>query len=195
MNRKLFFDKIRKSIFNGKLSVPQVSNIETILDTWERLLNNPDHRWIANSLAQIYHETGSRMEPVRETFANSDVVVKRRLERAWITGQLPWVKAPYWREGWYGRGYVQVTHKENYRKMQTRTGYLFLDNPDLMLEPAISAEVAVIGMCEGLFTGKKLSDYFSESTDLPEDSRRIINGKDGNDKRIADLHQRFLQAF
>lgn len=135
------------------------------------------------------------MEPVRETFAKSDAVAKSRLERAWITGQLPWVKEPYWREGWYGRGYVQVTHKENYRKMQTRTGHLFLDNPDLMLNPTISAEVAVIGMCEGLFTGKKLSDYFSESTDLPEDSRRIINGKDGNDKRIANLHNRFLQAL
>ncbi len=195
MNRKLFFDNIRKSIFNGKLSVPQASNIEIILDTWERLLKNADYRWIANSLAQIYHETGSRMEPVRETFAKSDSVVKSRLERAWITGQLSWVKEPYWRDGWYGRGHIQVTHKENYRKMQTRTGYLFLEKPGLMLEPAISAEVAVIGMCEGLFTGKKLSDYFSESTDLPEDSRRIINGKDGNDKRIANLHNRFLQAL
>ena len=195
MNRETFFNEIRRSIFKGRLSHPQVKNIEVMLDTWERLYPDADSRWIANSLAQVHHETGGRMEPVREAFAASDEVAKSRLERAWKTGRLPWVRAPYWRTGYFGRGHIQLTHERNYLRVGERIGVDLVGNPALMLDSKISAEVAVVGMVEGLFTGKGLEDYFNESTDDPSNARRIINGPDGTDAKVARLHHQFLSAL
>ena len=193
--REIFFNEIRRPIFGGRLSSPQVKNIEIILDTWERLYPDADPRWIANSLAQIHHETGGRMEPVRETFASSDEVAKSRLERAWKTGRLPWVRAPYWRTGYFGRGHIQLTHERNYLRVGERIGVDLVGNPALMLDSKISAEVAVIGMVDGLFTRKSLGDYFNETTDDPPNARRIINGPDGTDAKVARLHHQFLSAL
>lgn len=195
MTLELFFNEIRRTIFGGKLNQPQVTNIEIILDTWQRLLPGADLRWIANSLAQIHHETGGRMTPVRETFADSDEVARARLERAWKQGRLPWVRTPYWRDGYFGRGPIQLTHRRNYLRMGERIGVDLVANPALMLDSKISAEVAVIGMVEGLFTGRKLADYFNDTTDDPLNARRIINGPDGTDQRVSSLHERFLRAL
>jgi len=198
MNRKIFFNDVRANLFRGRLTEPQVQNIEIIIDTWERLMLSPPHHWIANSLAQIHHETGERMTPVRETFAENDKQAKERLERAWSRGQMKWVRTPYWRDGWFGRGHIQLTHRRNYEKMAERTGQPLLENPSLMLDPKISAEVAVIGMAEGLFTGKKLSDYqFPEALELPPalNPRRIINGPDGTDAKVADYHRKYYNAL
>lgn len=195
MTLELFFNEIRRTIFGGKLNQPQVTNIEIILDTWRRLLPGADLRWIANSLAQIHHETGGRMTPVRETFADSDEVARARLERAWKQGRLPWVKNPYWGDGWFGRGHIQLTHRRNYLRMGERIGVDLVANPSLMLDSKISAEVAIIGMVEGLFTGRKLADYFNDTTDDPLNARRIINGPDGTDQRVSSLHERFLRAL
>ena len=194
MNRERFFNEIRRTIFR-RLSQPQVDNIEIILDTWQEEYPGADPRWIANSLAQIYHETGGRIEPVRETFAESDAVAVARLERAWRSGRLPWVKTPYWRDGWFGRGHIQLTHEDNYRRMGERCVIDLVKNPSLMLVPKTSAIVAIVGMVEGLFTGKKFRDYFNETTNDPLGARRIINGKDGTDAKVARLHQQFLAAL
>lgn len=195
MNREAFFNEIRRTIFGGKLSQPQVTNINLLLEAWEKHYPSADLRWVANSLAQIHHETGGKMTPVRETFADSDAVAIARLERAWKTGRLPWVKNPYWKDGWFGRGHIQLTHRRNYLRMGERIGVDLATQPSLMLEPRISAEVAVIGMVEGLFTGKKLGHFFNATTDDPINARRIINGPDSTERRIADVHQRFLLAL
>jgi hypothetical protein len=82
--------------------------------------------------------------------------------------------------------------------MAERTGHPLVDRPSLMLVPAVSAEVAIIGMVEGSFTGKKLADYrFPEALDAkPEQNpRRIINGPDGTDSKVASLHRKFLRAL
>lgn len=194
MNREKFFDEIRRTIFR-RLSQPQVDNIEIILGTWQEEYPAADLRWVANSFAQIYHETGGRMEPVRETFAESDAVAVARLERAWRSGRLPWVKTPYWRDGWFGRGHIQLTHEDNYRRMGERCVIDLVKNPSLMLVPKTSAIVAIVGMVEGLFTGKKFRGYFNETTNDVLNARRIINGPDGTDAKVARLHQQFLAAL
>jgi putative chitinase len=198
VNREAFFSVVRDGLFNGSLSQAQVNNLNILLDTWGNFLPNANPHWIANSMAQIYHETGGRMVPVRETFAESDEQAIARLDRAFIQGQLPWVRTAYWRSGWFGRGDIQLTHRPNYVKMGKRTGYDLVGNPSLMLDPKISKEVAVIGMVEGLFTGKSLSDYiFPDALDAPpaHNPRRIINGPDGTDAKVAALHRKFLKAL
>jgi putative chitinase len=198
VKREVFFSVVRMEVFGGRLNQDRVDNLNVILDTWERLYPDADVHWIANSLAQIHHETGGKMTPIRETFADSDRQAMDRLERAWRLERLPWVRKPYWQDGWFGRGHIQLTHLPNYVKMEKRTGHPLVDRPSLLLVPSVSAEVAIIGMVEGLFTGKKLSDYsFPDDLDAPleRNPRRIINGPDGTDSKVAALHKRFLKAL
>jgi hypothetical protein len=51
-----------------------------------------------------------------------------------------------------------------------------------------------VGMTKGLFTGKKLSDYFNDKLDDWINARRIINGTDKNEF-VADKGQKFFDAI
>ena len=77
-----------------------------------------------------------------------------------------------------GRGYVQLTWKDNYRKVGDQYGIDLVSNPDRALEPEIAAFVTVYGMENGIFTGRKLSDYLNEDNEDYFNARRIINGTD-----------------
>jgi putative chitinase len=194
MQRDQFFARVRVRPF-GKLSQGQVDGLNVLLDTWREMYPDADIRFVANSLSQIHRETGGRMSPVRETFASSDGLAIQRLDAAWAKGQLKWVKTPYWREGWFGRGHIQITHKANYQKLGKRLGVDLVGNPSLALDPKVSARIAIVGMVEGLFTGRKLSDFFNDDTDNPAGARRIVNGPDGTDALIAAMHREFLDAL
>lgn len=207
LDRAAFFAALRKDdsgVFNRRLSQPQVDGVEAILDSAARhAVFDVNH--VANILAQVYHETGTYMLGIKETVMPShtnkrpaDATVKSRLEKAWKDGKLSWVTNPYWREGWFGRGPVQITHRGNYEKMGRILGVDLVGNPDLALDPKVGADIAVVGMSEGLFTGKKLGHY-----DFPIDldngpgknPRRIVNGQDGTDTKIAGYHRGFVKAL
>jgi predicted chitinase len=134
-------------------------------------------------LATAYHETAHTMRPVRETLAPTDAKAKERLTKAWRAGKLPWVKRDYWSSGYFGRGYVQLTHPENYRKAGEKVGVDLLAHPSRAMEPDIAAQILVQGSKEGWFTGKKLSDYITLNRSDFVAARRIINGTD----RAADI--------
>lgn len=175
MNRPAFYNAVRPN-FGGKLSAGQVSGLDLLLTTTEGLPLT--HR--AYILATSYHETRQTMQPVREAFGTSDADAVRRLEAAYKKGQLTWVKTPYWRadkdgKAWFGRGYVQLTHRDNYQRLGARIGVDLVADPSAALSPFIAAKIILVGMVEGLFTGKKLADY------LPGDyvgARHIVNGSD-----------------
>ena len=204
MNRKVFFNSVRHSVFGGALTQPQVDGIEAILASCARHNVTGVHH-ISNILAQVYIETGGYMLPIKETVFPShtnknpsDATVITRLNRAFAKGQLTWVTKPYWRTGWFGRGPIQITHESNYLKMEKRLGVPLTKNPNLALEPNIGADIAVVGMSEGLFTGKKLSDFnFPTALDASskQHPRRIVNGPDGKDDDVAKIHRQCAQAF
>lgn len=183
MAEKEFFDYIRSNLFNGSMTQKQVDGVNRFLGATDGM--DITHR--AYILATVFHETGARMQPVRETFADTDQQAVNRLDNAWAKGQLPWVKTPYWRpdssgKSWFGRGDVQVTHKENYAKAGDMVGADLLGDPGKLLDPSVSSRVAVEGMKRGIFTGQDLSDY------LPGDyygARRIINGTESASKVAA----------
>ena len=175
-DRSIFFSKVRASLFSGSLSQSQVDGMNYMLDVYERDYNWPDLRWIAYAFATAYHETAFTMQPIKEYGGDSYLRSKHYY--------------PY-----YGRGYVQLTWEDNYRKMGSKLGVNMLgDNKDRALEPAIAAEVMYAGMRDGDFTGKKLSDYFSATVNDPVNARRIINGTD-KAQTIAGYHEKFLTAF
>lgn len=174
MNAEAFFAEARKQF--GRLSQSQVDGINAILKATE----GRKRSHVAYLLATAWHETARTMQPVRETLAGSDAQAVARLDRAWKAGKLKQVKVPYWRfddtgRTWLGRGYVQLTHRDNYRKAAAMVGVDLLGNPSLALRADIAARILVEGCEVGLFTGKKLSDY------LPGDyvnARKIVNGLD-----------------
>lgn len=130
-------------------------------------------------LSTAYHESAHTMKPVRETLASTDAKAKERLTKAWKAGKLPGVKSDYWSSGYFGRGYVQITHIDNYRKAGDRLGIgsAFVANPSFVMEPRHAVLILVRGMKEGWFRGgKKLSDFITLMDSDFIDARDIING-------------------
>lgn len=203
MNREAFFAAIRPA-FGNRLSQPQVAGMEAILDaSIDAGVTDAHH--VAHVLAHVRRETGGYMSPIKETVMPShkdknpsDAEVMQRLERAFARGKLPWVKKPYWRDGAFGRGPIQITHWRNYEKIGRAIGVDLRGNPDLAMDPTIGGKIAVIGMRDGLFTGKKLADFrFPAALDAPPKSnpRRIVNGQDGSDAEVAKFHRQFHAAL
>jgi hypothetical protein len=192
INKTDFFNLIKQSVFRGKLTQPQVEGCEIILDTCiDKKVSNAQTAYI---LATAYHETAHTMQPVRETLAKTDAEAIRRLDNAFAKGQLKWVKTPYWKTGYFGRGYVQLTHKYNYEKAGKLLKLDLVNNPPLTMKPEVSVEILVQGMIDGWFTGKKLNDYINSSGNNFIGARRIVNGTD-QDKLIAGYAASFLKAL
>lgn len=141
-------------------------------------------------LATAHHETAGTMKPVREALASSDAKAKELLTKAWKAGKMRWVTRDYWSGGFFGRGYVQLTHKENYQKAGDKLGIDLVWNPSKALEPNIAAEILVQGMRDGWFTGKKLADYITLTKSDYAGARRIVNGTDR-----ADLIAGYAKTF
>jgi predicted chitinase len=199
MLRKNFFDAVRASVFGGRLDEGQVAGMETILDAWAERPVAGDSRWLAYMLATAFHETAATMQPVRETLAASDAAAAARLESAWTRGRLGSVKTPYWRADadgkcWFGRGLVQLTHKANYITMSVETGIDLVAEPGRAMEPDVAVAILFAGMEKGLFTGKRLSDYFRDGRSDWINARRIINGLD-RAADVAVLGRHFLKAI
>lgn len=206
MSRSKFFAYLRarqSGVFGTRLSQAQVEGIEAILDSARRNeVHDPD--FIANILAQVYHETGGYMLPIKETVYPShtdknpsDATVIARLDRAWAKGQLPWVRKPYWREGWFGRGPIQITHEDMYRRMGIRLNVELWANRDLALDKDIGADIAVVGMVEGMFRSKKLADYKASTGGFNAyAARAIVNGDTPSvGPKIKDYHAGFRAAI
>jgi predicted chitinase len=129
-------------------------------------------------LATAFHETAGTMRPVRETLAKTDAKAKEILTKAWKSGKLSWVKSDYWSSGFFGRGYVQLTHQANYQKAGNKLGVDLVSNPSLALDATYAVPILVLGMEQGWFTGKKLTDYITLSKSDFTGARRIVNGTD-----------------
>jgi len=182
MDRKAFFAALRKrdsGAFGTSLTQGQVDGCNALLDACEGW--PVDHT--AHVLAEVLHETGGGMLPVKETVYPyskdrnpSDATVISRLDWAWSNGQLTWVKTPYWRAGWFGRGQIQLTHETNYRKASALVGVDLVRHPGKALDLALSAKIAAEGCRAGMFTGKKLADFDGPRGYDHINARAIVNG-------------------
>jgi hypothetical protein len=161
--RRNFFDTVRTRLFAGRMAQKQVEGIAGLLDEGEA--RGLDTRWIAYVLATAYHETDRTMQPIREYGLGA--------------------KYPYGRPDpetghtYYGRGYVQLTWKANYKKLGDKLGVDLVADPDKAMDPKVAVQITYLGMIEGLFTGDKLANHFR--SDIKSDwlgARRIINGMD-----------------
>lgn len=170
INREFFYSNFpnKNEVFKNTTSI--------IFDIFEK-----DEKFIymnelAYILATIKHETADTFNPsIRE-------IGKGRGRKYGVVdsnGQI-----------YYGRGLCQLTWNYNYEKFSKILGIDLINNPDLALEPQHSVSIIMIGMRDGIFTGKKLSDYFKETSYDYYKARKIINGLDK-----AELIKSYAEDF
>ncbi|MGX5665607.1 hypothetical protein ACWKW9_06485 [Rhizobium daejeonense] len=199
INRGFFYDRVRMSLFNGRIQPPQMQGMEAIIDHWEATSPGNDDRWLAYMLATAFHETARTMQPVRETLAATDAKAIAILDRAFARGQLPWVSNPYWRpdaqgKSWLGRGLVQLTHKTNYAKMSPLVGADLVADPAKAMQMDVAVRIMFIGMEKGSFTGARLDQFFNPGREDWVNARKIINRLD-RALQIADYGRAFYGAI
>ncbi|BDS10561.1 glycoside hydrolase family 19 protein [Aureispira anguillae] len=100
----------------------------------------------------------------------------------------------HWYTGYYGRGFVQLTHQRNYAKMSQLLGVDFVANPALVLKPSYAARILVQGMLLGAFTRKPLKNYINSSKVDFYTARRVVNGLD-RAQRIEGYANLIAQAI
>src|SRR5262245_4181357 len=100
-DRKIYFDSVRASMFGGSMTQDQVDGQNFILAMWEQYAPPDwDLRYLAYMLATTFHETAKTMLPIEEYGKGS--------------GHDYGVPDPETGQAYYGRGFVQLTWKDNY---------------------------------------------------------------------------------
>ncbi|MBC7891213.1 MAG: hypothetical protein H7Y12_03290 [Sphingobacteriaceae bacterium] len=151
--------------------------------------SDTDRRQLAYCLATFKWETAHTMRPIDE-FGSTE-----RFDRLYgpqtQVGKRLGNTQPGDGARFHGRGYVQLTGRANYERAGGKFGIDLAANPDRAKEPVLAYQIAIQGMKEGWFTGRKLSQFFREgqAPDF-ERARSIINGSD-KAQTIADLARRF----
>lgn len=213
MNREAFFAGVRASVFGGALSQQQVEGMEAILDGCASAgVSDPRH--IAYVLATPMIETGGSFQPIVENLNYSEQGLLRTFPKYFNAsnakayarkpeaianrayggrmGNGPEASGDGFR--FRGRGFCQITGKTNYAKFSDLLGVDLVGTPDWACRDDIAGKVIVIGMRDGMFTGKKLADYFTASGSDWVNARRIINSLDrAND--IAGFGRKFYAAL
>lgn len=193
-NHKKFFDGFRTRF--GPLTQELVEALEFLLSQIEKDdrfgITETDRRQIAYCLGTFKWETAHTMRPIDEigSAARFNKMYGPQTKVGKILGNT--------QDGdgalFHGRGYVQLTGRRNYAKAKKLTGVDLLTNPDAAKEPALAYQIAVQGMIDGWFTGKKLSDFIKEGVADFENARTIINGHD-KAAMIADIARRFSEVL
>lgn len=187
IDRRSFYDHIRGALFTGRLLQHQVYGMEECLREYERRGMN-DVRQLAYILGTIYHEVGRTMQPIEEDGKGKGKGYGRRQRYngdSYVGDKI-----------YYGRGLVQVTWIDNYERLtkENSNGWDFVNHPELLLQMQPSVWATFYGMLTGMFTGKKLSDYFNEKKADWKNARRVINGLDKADT-IASYALKFYAAL
>lgn len=183
INPDTFFSYARRAPFGGRLTQAQVDGCKALLRAFEGM----SPRWQAYALATAFHETAGTMKPLREYGGPS--YWKRYEGREDLGNVNPGDGVKF-----HGRGFVQLTGRDNYRKASKLLGADLINKPDLTMRPDYAAVIMRDGMIKGWFTGQKLADYFNAEFTDPVGARRIINGRD-KARLIAGYYRNFLDAL
>ncbi|OWP84470.1 hypothetical protein BWK59_05265 [Flavobacterium davisii] len=157
-------------------------------------------------LATSKHETGHTFNPVEEANWLSWSARKKYFEDMYdpVLGKNENRKKMAKENGnteegdgvkYYGRGFVQLTWKNNYKKMKEKFGIDFVNQQEKTLEHDLAMKILIYGSEEGVFTGLKLSDFINSSKTDYYNARKVINGTDAASsiKEIAEKIEKCLK--
>lgn len=214
-DRKKIFDGLRS--WRGVVLPQQVQGLNFLFDCIEQDEHMTRLDWISYALATTMHETAYTFLPVHE-YGGRNYFIQRYGGQT-RKGKELGNDTP--EEGYFyaGRGDVQLTGESNYEKAEDairreypeliarwekRTGKKFdltvgdqpndEKDPDNAQDPEIAYAIMSYGMRTGMFTGKKLSQYFNNAGRNWNEARRIINGLD-HAGEIADKGRRWLMIL
>jgi putative chitinase len=190
MDRKAFYGVLRaQKLYGPTMEQSEVDGTEAVLNAvagWPLA-------WQAYALATAFWETARTMLPVEEAY--------------WIGNADAWRKKNLRYYPWHGRGYVQLTWRNNYERADRELGLQgsLIANADRAMEPEIAARILRRGMEEGWFAfdskgrhtcARHLPSSGPANQGQFEMARRIINGVDKRREiaRIALSFQRALAA-
>lgn len=144
-----------------------------------------DLRWAAYMLATVKHECAGTWQPIEEYGKGAGRAYGQPVTVLDDNGQ-------QFSNCYYGRGFVQLTWRENYLAMGEAIGMgrALEIHPEQALLPDVAYRIMLAGMRCGTFTGRKLADYFTPQRTDYSNARRIINGLD-RAELIAGYAQRF----
>ena len=169
------------SLFGKKLTAGRLEGFNAIFDVWDGLPTQGALGGLAYALATAWHECGGTMQPVREGFKATDAAAYKHVtDYCAAQGIANYAKRHPNGHSYYGRGYVQLTHGDNYKKTGARIGLgnQLYDNPDKVMQPEIAGRILLTGMIDGLFRPAKgkLADYFTDTKQSWFEARELING-------------------
>ena len=145
---KEFFDTVRPLF--GSLTQGQVDGLNKIVKygmKWEY-----DDVELAYVLSTVFHETAQWMQPIREGARRFGTKYKHRsavravtsiYNKGIISTNYALPAGPYGRN-YYGRGLVQITWHENYKKFGEFLDIPLEENPDLALEWDVALDILFI---------------------------------------------------
>lgn len=195
MNEAAFFNACRNGVMGPALDNNEVTGAKAILAA---MVGAPVAH-TAYALATAWHETAHTMQPVKEYggpsyFHRMYDPQGQRPKLAKANGNIH----PGDGVKFCGRGYVQLTWRNNYRRLGDKIGQPLESNPDLAMRPDIAAQIMRRGMDDGEFTGKAFAHFLPKdgAAQRPEfiAARRIINGSD-KAAIIADYAIGFQKAL
>jgi hypothetical protein len=131
-----------------------------------------------------------------------------------------WERSSYWKidsktwKAYYGRGFIQLTHKYNYQKFNDIIKSSWMDfkdnnwnilnwnqidlvnNPDLILQSNdLAAFIAVYWMKNWTFTWKKLDDFINDKKTDFYHARSIINWMSSKPNYYANNAQKYMNSM
>jgi hypothetical protein len=176
IDRRNFFDRYRATF--GKLNQSQVDGIEQILGFIESDVHLTTISHTAYILATIKHECADLWRPLVEWGKGKGRKYAVAYSVAGLADGVTRINR------YYGRGYVQITWRDNYERLGRAIGMgdALVHFPDAALVPEIAWKITSVGMRRGLFTGASLMSYLNDINSDYVQARRIINGLDCAEK-------------
>lgn len=176
MDRKRFFDDIRRAFFKRGIGNNQLARIEAVINGL--VGRGVPLRHAAYILATAHHES-DRFKTMEEYASGAAYEGRKDLGNT----------MPGDGKRYKGRGLVQITGRRNYADWSKRLHVDLIGTPERAAALSIAVPVLIDGMLLGTFTGKKLADY-----DRYGDMRRVVNGTD-RAAQIAWHAERFEAAL
>jgi hypothetical protein len=178
-SRQIFFDRYAADF--GPLTEEKKAVLIKLFDFIEKDRGIRDVRHVAYILATIKWETADKWQPLAEY--GTDIYLEGLYGPGTSMGKSLGNTEPGDGARFKGRGYLQVTGKARYQRMNELLGLAGTDNdlvkyPEKALDPLISYRVTSEIMLNGTVTGKKLSDFINADKTDYTNARRIIAGLD-----------------